>query len=417
MMLQWSELHPYNACHVCRLRGATDPERLRDAAQQVFHRNGLGVTEIVAGGRAYRAEYSGEIDVRVVPPGQDSPVRLEWLVADELNRPFARPRFGPIRFVLLPGQDDSHFLVTTYDHWTADSVASRLLLRQILGQYLACQMPERQQVLTTYDGTFRHAFPQHLRWRRIGAAASRAIGRVVRPVKVLQPAYGSIHDLSLGYRWRDGPADFVERLRRCAKFHEATAHDVILSALACALDRHLPRRAARDPDRRIALATMVDARRDAAKNLDSHLGSFLTYHAVSLDRTETLTLSNMLRQVRVQTAVHRATGGHFNSVVDMKLLVGIWPALKPPVRARFLRRAFPLSGSVSNVVIHEEWFGDAGKELVLDYYRASPTGPVAPLVMTPTTYRDRMNVGVSYRATAFSSSRVDALLDTFFESV
>ena len=53
-------------------------------------------------------------------------------------------------------------------------------------------------------------------------------------------------------------------------------------------------------------------------NLDSQLGSYLTYHAVSLSRTEKLTLPNMLRQVRVQTAAHRATGGHFDSVVDMK---------------------------------------------------------------------------------------------------
>ena len=150
--------------------GCADLERLRDAAQRVFQRNGLGVTEIVAGGRTCRAAYSDEIDVRVVPPGQDSPVRLEWLVADELNRPFARPMMCPIRFALLAGQDDSHFLVATYDHWTADSVASRLLLRQILGHYLACQMPERQQVLTTYDGTFRHVFPQHLRWSRLGSA-------------------------------------------------------------------------------------------------------------------------------------------------------------------------------------------------------------------------------------------------------
>jgi hypothetical protein len=415
MMLQWSELHPYNACHVCRLRGAGDPDRLRDAARQVFRRNGLGVTEIEAGGRAYRAEYSEEVSVRVVPPEPNSTTQLEWLVAEELNRPFARPRGCPVRFVLVPGSGDAHVLVTTYDHWTADSISSRLLLRQILAQYLACSMPGCRETLATYDGTFRHAFSRQLRWKRLGLAASRAIGRVISPARIAQPAYSSMHDLALGYRLCDAPHDLVERLRHRAKSLEATVHDVILSALACTLNRHLPRRSRRDPCARMALATMVDARQHAATDLHGHLGTFLTYHVVRLSGSERSTLPEMIRQVTAQTARHKANGGHFDSIVDMKLLGDIWHVLPPQYRVQFLRRAFPLSGCVSNVVIPHDWFGDAGNEWVLDYHRASPAGPVAPLVITPTTYRDRLNIGVSYRATAFSRDRVDALINTFLE--
>ena len=33
--------------------------------------------------------------------------------------------------------------------------------------------------------------------------------------------------------------------------------------------------------------------------------------------------------------------------------------------------------------------------------RVSPTGPTLPLVVTPTTMGDELNVGVTYRATGF----------------
>lgn len=415
MMLQWSELHPYNACHVCHVRGTGDPERLRDAARQVFSRNRLGVAEIVDGGQAYRAEYSDEVDVRVASSDENTADYLERCVAAELNRPFERPRDCPLRFVLIPDQTGSHMLVTTYDHWTADSMSSRLLLRQILARYLGCTMPGNERPLETYRGTFRRAFAQHLRWGRLGWAASRAIGRVVRPARIAQPAYSSVHDMALGYRLHQAPQDFVERLRRRAKALDATVHDVILSALACTLGRHLPRRRNRDPRVQMALATMVDARPNAATDLQGHLGTFLTYHVVSLAGAGSLTLPEMIRQVSAQTVQHKASGRHFDSIVEMKLLGGLWHVLQPRYRVRFLRRAFPLSGCVSNVAIPRDWFGDGGNQLVLDYYRASPTGPVVPLVFTPTTYHDRMNLGVSYRCAAFSRERVDTLINTFLE--
>lgn len=415
MMLQWSELHPYNACHVVHVRGVGDPARLREAARQVFSRNGLGVAEIVAGGQAYRAEYSDEVDVRMARSSESPTVDVERCVAEELNRPFLRPRDCPLRFALIPEPTDSHRLVATYDHWTADSISSRLLLRQILAHYLGCAMPESQRPLETYRGTFRQVFSQQLRWGRLGRAASRAIGRVVRPARIAQPAYSAVHDLTLGYRAQHASHDFIERMRHQAKLLNATVHDVILAALACTLGRHLPRRRNRDPRVRMALATMVDARQDAVTDLHGHLGTFLTYHVVSLSGAGSLTLSEMIRQVSAQTAQHKARGRHLDSIVEMKLLGGLWHVLQPRFRVQFLRRAFPLSGCVSNVVIPQDWFGDVGNELVLDYQRASPTGPVAPLVLTPTTYHNRMNLGVTYRCAAFSRERVDTLIQTFLE--
>lgn len=417
MMLQWSEIHPYNASHVCLLRGLGDLERLRWAVKETFHKHDLGTVEIAAGGRRYRTEFTGELEVRAVAAEADRSAQLERLVADELNRPFARPRGCPMRFVIMPGQFDSHYLVTTYDHWTADSVSSRLILRQILARYLDRDLPERERELRAYDGTFRQAFSSHMGCQRVISAVSNVVGRVLRPCKVAQPAFGSVHDLATGYGFSTTSPDIVDRMRCCAKSLQVSVHDVILATLAQTMHHHLPRRALRDPRSRIALATIVDARRDASPDLQGQLGTFLTFHVVNLPGSAGGTLSDTIRQVSVQTSRLKATCGHLNSVVDMKLLGSIWPALTTRRRAAFVRNAFPLTAGVSNVVISENWFGAAGNDQVLDYFRASPTGPAVPLVLTPTTFLDRMNIGVSYRATAFSRDRVDALLDTFLECV
>ncbi len=248
-----------------------------------------------------------------------------------------------------------------------------------------------------------------------GKEVSNVIGRILRPRMVAQPAFGSVHDMATGYGFQTTSPDIVDRLRCCAKSLKVSVHDVILATLAQTLQHHLPRRALRDPRSRIALATIVDARRDAAPDVQGQLGTFLTFHVVNLSGSAGGTLSDTIRQVSAQTAQLKAQCGHLDSVVDMKLLGSIWPVLSARRRATFVRKTFPLTAGASNVVIPADWFGPAGNDQVLDYFRASPTGPGVPLVLTPTTFLDRMNISVSYRATAFSRDRVQALVDTFLE--
>ena len=56
VMLQWSELHPYNAAHTYRLSGPLSLQSLQQAIRDAFDHNGLGVAEIDPDGVWYRHE-------------------------------------------------------------------------------------------------------------------------------------------------------------------------------------------------------------------------------------------------------------------------------------------------------------------------------------------------------------------------
>ncbi len=46
VMLQWSELHPYNAAHTYQLSGPLNLPALHKAIREAFEHNALGVAEI-----------------------------------------------------------------------------------------------------------------------------------------------------------------------------------------------------------------------------------------------------------------------------------------------------------------------------------------------------------------------------------
>jgi hypothetical protein len=91
----------------------------------------------------------------------------------------------------------------------------------------------------------------------------------------------------------------------------------------------------------------------------------------------------------------------------------IWPRLKPENRLHFARRALPLTAGISNVHLRGTWIERQGAGRILDFSRAVSNGPALPLVVSPTTIRDQMNIAVSYRTTGFSQSKIDGIMQSF----
>ena len=159
VMLQWSELHPYNAIHTYRLAGPLHLLSLRRAIQDAFEHNGLGIAEIDPDGVCYRHEIDNSIDlpeVEVIADDQSPEDCLTAHLSWELNRPFGRPRCRPFRFTAVDAGPQSHYVSLVYDHWAADSVGARLLMRHVLGRYLRLDLPENEDRLDLCPGTYRN---------------------------------------------------------------------------------------------------------------------------------------------------------------------------------------------------------------------------------------------------------------------
>jgi hypothetical protein len=77
----------------------------------------------------------------------------------------------------------------------------------------------------------------------------------------------------------------------------------------------------------------------------------------------------------------------------------------------------PLSAGISNVYLRGTWIDRNAADQILDVRRTVSSGPALPLVISPTTLHDQMNIGVSYRATGFSRSKIETIVSSLTDQL
>jgi hypothetical protein len=105
-----------------------------------------------------------------------------------------------------------------------------------------------------------------------------------------------------------------------------------------------------------------------------------------------------------------------DSLINMQFSNAVWPRLSATARRHFMRKSLPMSGGISNVVVRDAWMNE-NRDLILDYQRGASTGPSLPIVLSPTTFGDRLNIGVSYRVAGFSCAKIDTLMEMFRDQI
>jgi hypothetical protein len=419
-MLQWSELHPYNAAHTYQLSGPLNLPALHKAIREAFEHNALGVAEIDPQGVWYRHEAADPVEsaeVEVLGGDELPENRLTAHLARELNRPFARPRCRPFRFGVIDAGPGSHYVSLTYDHWAADSVGARLLMRHVLGRYLQLDIPENQGTLDLYPGTYREVFAHRLRGSHLALPVLRSIRSWFDNRSAWRVAYASVSQMAIGCARRAVRPGTVQKVRRFARAHEASVNDVFLAVLARAMADFLPRRSCKAGAAPMALGTIVDTRGDAGEDLSESLGTFLGYFVVRVAGDRSIGLDELTRGISATTRLEKARRSYLDSAVDFRVAGAIWPRLKPESRLHFARRALPLTAGTSNVYLRGSWIDRYGGGRILDVCRAVSNGPTLPLVVSLTTLGENLNVAVSYRLTGFSQAKIDGIVQSFVEQL
>ena len=216
------------------------------------------------------------------------------------------------------------------------------------------------------------------------------------------------------YRVRPGT---VRKVRQFARDNEASVNDVFLAALCRAMAPFLPRRSSKAGAHDMTLGTIVDTRADASEDLSESLGTFLGYYLVRVAGDGKVGLDELTRRIAAATRVKKQRRSYLDSAVNLRVASAIWPHLKPESRLHFARRALPLTAGISNVHLRGTWIERQGAGRILDFHRAVSNGPALPLVISPTTIRDQMNIAVSYRVTGFSQSKIDGIMQSFVEQL
>ena len=409
VMLQWSSLHPYNAVHAYKIAGPLRSGNLAEAVETALQWHGLGIARLSADGQSFRHETGIQPEVEVIAGGDQPERSLREYFSHGLNRPFERPTSHPFRFAAIDAGPQSHYVVLAYDHWVADSYAVRLVLRSVLEQYLPLLSGENQDRLVLYPGTYRDVFRGRLRGGELASAAFRAMRQWNRNRSAWRVACWSNTQWAVDYRLYPTIPGTVERLREFARDNGATVHDVFLAAFGRALAEVMPSRGRRHG---LALGSIVDTRSIADEDLSHAMGAFLGYYLVRNDPDTTIGLDEATRQIAARTRPIKIHHHYLDSLVNMQFINTVWPWLSATARRHFMRKSLPISGGISNVVIRDAWMNE-NRDVILDYHRGVSTGPSAPIILSPTTFRDHLNIGVSYRTAGFSRAKIDALMEMF----
>lgn len=402
MMLRWRELHPYNPVHVVRIAAALDLPRLRVEVATRLEATGLTGLEIDPGQRHF-AWRGGPADVVLeqLPPSAMPAEALRSAIEQAFNRPFdAAARRNPFRFFVID-EGDGFRLGLAYDHFVAGGDAVARLLTDIALIYLGAAAPPAVRWTAQPPPTYRDLMLRQPRW------ALRAIAglpfMVAGSRRASRTRLADAGDGRNGYVAASLSPQQSQAMLATARAWGVTLNDLLLAALLLVLG---PRDLARRQHRRrteIAVASIMNIRRDFAIGVTDGPGPCLAAMRVGHAVPDDISLQQLAREVHATTTVLKRDHLYLQSILALGVTALVWPWLSQRRRQAWFAKHHPLTAGVTTMNLNPLWApSDAGATRRLDYLRAVPTGPLCPLVLAATTAHDRLHLGLAFRVAAHS---------------
>lgn len=416
LMWRWSGLCPYNVGHVVQMEGRADGVRWRRAITDTIRETGLGLPRI----HGATAEFLPVEDV----PLNCSYSNINDAIRAEINTPFP-PGTLPVRFFVIDDPRGSHFLGAFFDHWIADSKSFRALMRRILRRYQSPASPPLPPM--RLDSTPFHRLFDTGRFYKLRAAAD-CLRDHLRHRRAFRAGLGDPMDFNCGFHYLQAPAGLIGQVRAAAKKWGCSVNDIFLATLAQIMgeitvaergrQRRRLFRAARD---RISLGTAVDIRPFANEPTDDLLGLLVGYFAVVLQQPEKYSLRELSGKIAAITKQIKSKRPVLRRLLNFRFALFFWDTgRKPWTRAQQCHKGLPTVACISNENFTGSWIDaslDAAGDVprILDYFRVPPVGPLSPMVLMPTTLRDRMSLSIGCRTTAFTDEQAAAIAADFLQ--
>jgi hypothetical protein len=414
-MLRWRELYPYNAVHVVGVNRPLDATRLESDISRALE--SLGLTGLVLDSGARRYAWLGgaasDVKLHIVPGGTDPSAVRDAEIERQLNVAFdADGRIDPFRFFAIDAGAFFH-LGIAYDHFVAsgDSVA-RFLKNLIDAADVA-----RSAVTPAnpYAPSYARLFWRERRALLTGLASLPSLAAEAR--RSARPRYRSPEDGYNGFtRVLIEPAERA-MLARAATTWQVSLHDVLLSISLAALSKLSPERRSAPRRREIAVASIINIRREmgpeAADAVAPCLASFRVGHSVPSD----IGMRELTAAVHDQTDRVRQRKLHLQSLLAMALAGFEWRFLSREQRLRFYAKHYPVWAGITSLNINALWGGEGEASAPPHYVRAGSTGPLAPMVITLTASGEAIEAGLSFRTTVYSRDVAHGIAAGMLDSI
>jgi len=412
LMLQWDELHPYNAVHVVRLPGQPDFARLGEVLRQLLPRLGLTRLQMDPGRTSYA--YQGgptSCEVKVISAA-DPQAALSTEIEQQLNTRFVgSPGFDPFRFFVVP-ETDGFSLGLVYFHPTADAEAVVFLLKRIVERYFSGESGSSTELLELYparrDGMFQHP--------RAMLNKLAAIPRQWRDLRrSLRPNYHDIEDTHNAFTLFALPVDGLPRLRAKAKAWAVTVNDLFLALLTRSLTPKVE--AARNARRqKFSLGCIVNLRRDLGLEGPGSFGLFLGSFMVTQPLPGGRGLRDIAAAIHAQTERAKRRRLYLATNFELRFARRALAFCSTRRQKKLYPMHYPLWGGITNMNLNPLW-PQPTDGTSFGYFRAVSTGPATPLVLSVTTAGAAVTVGLSCRRTVFSPEDTRHIQATFLETL
>jgi len=404
-MLEWRDQHPYNAVHAVRIARPLDAAALARAIDAELSGSGLTGLELdrTRGRYAWRGGPAATV-LETVEPGADWQASLAQAFERHLNAPFAREgRLDPFRFFVMPVGAD-FFLGLAYDHFVAGGDSIIVLLNAIADRYAGT--PAAAAPLRLYPRTHARLFARHpIRFLR---GLARLPGLAASCRRTLRQRYRAIGDGHNAFTFFTLDAARYAALRRAAREWGVTFNDTLIALLLLAQDAVLPERDMRKRRHELAVASIVNLRREHGDDARATFGQFLSSFRVSHPVPRGITLRELASDVHRATARIKREKLYLTTLFAMAADRMLGRFQTPEQRIGVYAKNYPVGAGVSSINVGALWRGvDAGAAPL--YVRGVPTGPLSPLVVAVTTSGDALCAGISYRTAAIERDVVDRI--------
>jgi hypothetical protein len=400
MVLRWRELHPYVAVHMVAIPHPLEAGRLKEHIGARLEAAGLA--RIALDHERKRFEFRAgpaEVDLAVLEAGHDPRSVARAEIERQLNGAFpSEGTFTPFRFFAI--EDGAGFgLGLAYDHFIAGGDSIAVLLEQIAAGYeprardaVAPWAPRR------YPRTYRRLFLRDLGYSlrglaslpRMAASCRRSSRAPCRTDREATTGFASFHV---------GEADLAALLR-AAKAWRVTMNDLMLAMLLRALSGVVARKPGRNE---LGVASIVNLRREFESDAHETFGLFLASLRISHAVPDGIELQRLAADVHAETERIKRQKLYLQTLLGLEWTAIAWPFLSADRRQRFLAKHYPIWAGVTGLNIDALWSEHTLPGSALVYTRAVPTGPLAPIALAVTTFRGRMELGVSFRVADVSA--------------
>lgn len=409
MIMGWRGLHPYNAVHVVVVRQELASARLRDAIAGQLQV--LGLTHLHLDRAAGRYEWRGgkqDVELRLLS-GDDAWSCIDDEIARQLNTPFpAEGDIDPFRFFAVDA-GASFYLGLAYDHFVAGGDSIVRLLREIVGRYrgdAAVQPSIDAASAPSYARLFARQCGALLRGLSnlpgFAASCRRSFRASYRPVEDGRNAFA---------RLRLGPEEQAAMVR-AAKAWGVTQNDLYMTILLKVLSPLAAKRRQQGTRRELAVASIVNIRRDFGSEAQAAFVPLLASFRISHPVPDGMSVKELAQSVHVESNRVRQGKLYLQTLLASGLAAFEWRFLSERRRQGFFAKHYPVWAGTTPLNVAPLWSraGDAQGEPVPEYVRGVSTGPLAPMICAISTAGEVVNVGVSYRTAAFDRDTVEGVV-------